>query len=262
MIEPLSDLVTLVRASNPSLITLEGTNTYVVGARTPVVIDPGPNDAEHLERVLGEAGEPSLVILTHGHPDHAEGAETFAAMARAPLAAFGGGDGVCAAAAAIVDGQRIDVDGTTLTAIHTPGHASDHLSFVLESERAMFTGDHVLGRGTTVVAYPDGDMADYMSSLRRARAVGAIRLYPGHGPVVEEPDAVLDYYIAHRLEREQQILDAIDAGAREVVEMVARIYADVDARLHAAAALSVQAHLHKLRSEEILTEDGGVWRRR
>jgi glyoxylase-like metal-dependent hydrolase (beta-lactamase superfamily II) len=261
VIAALSDLVTLVRAPNPSPITLEGTNTYIVGSRTPVVIDPGPNTPEHLQRVLDESGQPSLVVLTHGHPDHAEGAETFAAMARAPLAAFGGGNGACATAAAITDGHRIDVDGTTLVAMHTPGHASDHLSFVLEAERTMFTGDHVLGRGTTVVAYPDGDMADYMASLRKARAVDATRLYPGHGPTVEDPAGVLDYYIAHRLQREAQVLEAIDAGAREVVDMVARIYADVDPHLHAAAALSVQAHLRKLVDEGVLHSDGGTWHR-
>jgi glyoxylase-like metal-dependent hydrolase (beta-lactamase superfamily II) len=255
----LSDLVRVVLAPNPSPVTLEGTNTYVVGDRMPVVIDPGPAIDGHLEAVLDEAGRPSLVVLTHTHPDHAEGAETFAAMARAPLAAFAGGTGTCATAAAIADGQRIDVDGTALVAMHTPGHSSDHLSFVLESERAMFTGDHVLGRGTTVIAYPDGHLADYMTSLARAKAARATRLYPGHGPVVDEPDAVLDYYVAHRLERERQVIAALEAGDTMVPQMVERIYWDVDPSLHAVAALSVRAHLEKLAAEGRAREEGGSW---
>ena len=258
----LSDLVRVVLAPNPSPVTLEGTNTYVVGTRTPVVIDPGPDDAEHLERVLDEAGEPSLVVLTHTHPDHADGAERLAQMARAPLAAWAGGTSECAPAAAIPDGHRIDVDGTSLTAVHTPGHASDHLAFFLDGERTLFTGDHVLGRGTTVIAHPDGDMAAYMRSLQIARDLHAVRLYPGHGPVVDEPDDVLAYYIDHRLERERQVLDAIDAGDRSVDQMVKRIYHDVDPVLHPAAALSVRAHLDKLRDDGVLDQDGERWRRR
>jgi glyoxylase-like metal-dependent hydrolase (beta-lactamase superfamily II) len=183
-------------------------------------------------------------------------------MARAPLAAYASaGSSVCATAAAIADGQRISADGANLTAMYTPGHAHDHLSFVIEEEHAMFTGDHVLGRGTTVIAYPDGDLAAYMKSLDRARAAHPNRLYPGHGPVVENPDPVLAYYREHRLEREQQVLDAIDAGDATVPEMVKRIYADYDVALHAAAALSVLAHLHKLQDDGVLKEEGGAWRR-
>jgi glyoxylase-like metal-dependent hydrolase (beta-lactamase superfamily II) len=256
-------LVRVVLAPNPSPVTLEGTNTYLIGERNPIVVDPGPNDAGHLERVLEEAGTPAVVILTHRHPDHAEGAERFAGMARAPLAAYanGGAGTVCSTAAPIADGQRITTDGATLVAMYTPGHASDHLSFTLEEEHSLFTGDHVLGRGTTVIAYPDGDLGAYLQSLDRARASEPKRLYPGHGPVVEDPDPVLAYYKEHRLERERQVLDAIDAGVVTVPEMVARIYADYDPSLHGAAALSVMAHLTKLRREGIVREDGEAWLR-
>ena len=257
----LSPLVRVVLAPNPSPYTLEGTNTYLIGERNPIVMDPGPDDAGHLERVLGEAGTPSVVILTHRHPDHAEGAERFADMARAPLAAYGSGSSVCATAAPIADGQRISADGATLTAMYTPGHAHVHLSFLLEEEHTMFTGDHVLGRGTTVIAYPDGDLNQYLKSLDRARAAHPKRLYPGHGPVVEDPDPVLAYYKEHRLEREQQVLDAIDDGDATVPEMVKRIYVDYDESLHAAAALSVMAHLVKLRDEGVLEQEGDAWRR-
>ncbi len=259
--ERLSGLVRLVRANNPSPITLEGTNTWIVGDRAPVVIDPGPNDLAHLERVLEEAGTPSLVVLTHRHPDHAEGAERFADMARAPLAAFGHASvNICEDATPVADGQRIDVDGTALVAVFTPGHASDHLSFLLESERALFTGDHVLGRGTSVIAWPDGDLGAYMRSLETTRALGASRLYPGHGPVVEDPAGVFDYYIAHRLEREQQVLAAMREGDRTIADMVARIYAAYDVSLHGAAALSVRAHLEKLLRDGAVVRDGDDWR--
>jgi len=258
----LSPLVRVVLAPNPSLYTLEGTNTYLIGDRDPIVLDPGPNDEGHLERVLEEAGTPSVILLSHRHPDHADGAERFADMARAPLAAYASqGSSVCATASAIADRQRITAAGATLTAMYTPGHSSDHLSFVLEEERALFTGDHVLGRGTTVIAYPDGDMTAYLASLDRARAAEPRRLYPGHGPVVEDPDPVLAYYKEHRLERERQVLDAIDAGDATVPEMVARIYADYDVALHGPAAMSVLAHLQKLRNEGIVKEEGEAWRR-
>lgn len=261
-IQTLSPLVRLVRAPNPGPITLDGTNTYIVGSRAPIVIDPGPAIDPHLEAVLEEAGEPAAVLLTHRHPDHAEGAEHFAAMARAPLAAFATHTDICAGAASIADGQRITTDGITLVAMHTPGHASDHLSFFFEQERALFTGDHVLGRGTTVVAHPDGDMRDYLASLDRAIAADAKRLYPGHGPMVDDPAPVLDYYKQHRLEREQQVLEAIDAGDTTVEAMVSRIYVAYDVGVHGAATLSVMAHLRKLDHDGLVTSEAGTWRRR
>lgn len=257
-VERLSDLVTLVRAPNPSPITLEGTNTYIVGS---IVIDPGPAIPSHLDAVLDHAGEPSLVLLTHRHPDHAAGADRFAAMARAPLAAFGDGDPLfCDGAGPVHDGQRIEAGGVTLVATYTPGHSSDHLSYWLEEERALFTGDHVLGRGTTVIAHPDGDLVAYMASIERARALDPARLYPGHGPVVDDPAPVLAYYRDHRLEREQQVLAALAAGVGTVRQMVERIYADVDVALHDAAALSVRAHLAKLEREGRAAADGEGWR--
>jgi len=215
----------------------------------------------HLEALLDEAGTPSVVVLTHRHPDHAAGAERFAAMARAPLAAWShAGANICGTAAPIADGQRIDADGASLVAVFTPGHAADHLSFLLESERALFTGDHVLGRGTSVIAFPDGNLADYLHSLERARALGATRVYPGHGPVIEDPAPVFDYYIEHRRERERQVIDALAAGDRTVEEIVARVYVAYDRALWGAAGLSVRAHLEKLEHEERATHDGDTWR--
>lgn len=240
----LSDLVRLIRANNPSVYTLDGTNTYLVGSRSCVVIDPGPDDEAHLEAVLDEAGDVALVVLTHTHPDHAAGAERFAAMARAPLAAFTGG--VCGGASSIADGDAILGPGVEMRAMHTPGHASDHLCFYLPDEKALFSGDHVLGRGTSVIAHPDGNLTDYLASLHRARTVGAARIYPGHGPTVEDPAAVLDWYLAHRAQRQDQIRAALASGARTVTDIVAAVYPDLDASLEWAAGKSVRAHLDKL----------------
>lgn len=247
-----------MRANNPSPYTLEGTNTYLVGTRSSVVIDPGPDDTEHLESVLDEAGEVALVILTHTHPDHAAGAERFAAMARASLAAFTGG--ACGGAASIADGDTIRAPGVEMIALHTPGHASDHLCFQLPSEKSMFSGDHVLGRGTSVIAHPDGNLQDYLASLHRARTVGAKRLFPGHGPVVEDPATVLDHYIEHRAKRQRQIHTALLNGAHTVDEIVNEVYPELDQSLHLAAGRSVRAHLDKLVDDgEAASGDLATW---
>lgn len=242
----LSPLVRVVLAPNPSPMTLEGTNTYLIGERPAIVLDPGPSDEGHLDRVLAEAGEVALVLLSHRHRDHAAAAGRFAEMAGAPVAAFPGARGD---AIGVADGEEVGTGDARLRAVATPGHSSDHLCFLLIAEGALFTGDHVLGSGTTVVAHPDGDMAAYLGSLERIRELGPRRMYPGHGPVIEEPAPVLDYYVRHRLEREGQVLDALEAGCRTVAEIVARIYADVDPALHPAAALTVRAHLAKLARE-------------
>lgn len=260
-VQRLSDLVRLVRAPNPSPITLEGTNTYLVGERAPVVIDPGPHVGAHLDAVMEEAGDVSLVVITHRHPDHADGAVRFASMAKAALAAYAGAPVDGCEPNAIADGQRIAAPGATLRAMYTPGHASDHLSFVLEEENILFTGDHVLGRGTTVIAYPDGDLDEYMGSLARTREAKPRAIYPGHGPAIDDPAPVLDYYIAHRLEREREVLAAIDAGDAQIDAMVARIYTAYDRTLWGAAGLSVRAHLEKLEREGLVAESEGRWRR-
>jgi glyoxylase-like metal-dependent hydrolase (beta-lactamase superfamily II) len=217
-------------------MTLQGTNTYVIGDAPALVLDPGPKDDGHLERVLEEAGSVSVVAISHRHPDHAAGAERFAEMTRAPLVAPS-------------DGDVLGKGDAQLRAIATPGHSSDHVCFSLAAEDVVFTGDHILGEGTTVVAYPDGDMQAYLRSLEALRPMRITRMYPGHGPVIDRPAEVLDYYVSHRLERERQVLDAIDTGDRTVEEIVERIYVDVDKVLHPVAALTVKAHLEKLRRE-------------
>jgi glyoxylase-like metal-dependent hydrolase (beta-lactamase superfamily II) len=256
-----SPRVTRVLAPNPSPLTLEGTNTFVVaeaGASTVVVIDPGPDDLRHTEAVIEAcSGRPvEVVLLTHTHVDHAEGAREFAGRVGAPLAAIAPG-WATRGAPDLTSGTPVTAAGITLRPLPTPGHAADHCCFELAAERAVFTGDHVLGRGTTVVEWPGGNMADYLASLELLRRRRPERLYPGHGPMVTDAVTRVEGYIAHRRDREAQVLAALAAGDRTPAEVVARVYAEVDPALHPAAELSVRAHLDKLVAEGRVTADGG-----
>ena len=264
--ERVDELVHRVLAPNPGPMTLEGTNTYLVGAAGAgevVVVDPGPDLAEH--RAALEAAAAALdtriagVVLTHHHRDHAQAA-AWAHQWDVPLWAFAP-DLVARAAPdadphPLPDGAQLHLAGVTLQAVHTPGHSSDHLCLRLMDTDVILTGDHVLGRGTTVVVWPDGDMADYMDSLRRLAASPGRALYPGHGPMLTDPVAKLAEYLAHREERERQVLDALRAGDDDPMAVVRRVYADVDQALHPAAARSVHAHLEKLVREGAVTRDG------
>jgi glyoxylase-like metal-dependent hydrolase (beta-lactamase superfamily II) len=256
-----SPRVRRVRAPNASPMTGSGTNTYLVGRSVLTVIDPGPDDARHVAAVLAAAGGSAVrwILVTHRHSDHAPAA---AALARATGAA------VLALAGSSVphdrdlrDGDRVAGPDYTLTVLHTPGHASDHLCALLEEERALFAGDLVAQGSTVVIAPPDGDMAAYLRSLHRVRALDLTRLYPGHGEPVDAPRALLDEYLAHRLMREQQILAALQDGPRRVEELVAAIYTDVPEALRPVAARSVLAHLLKLRAEgRVAGEEDTGWR--
>jgi len=256
----LSERVRVILAPNPSPMTLEGTNTYLVGgADAVIVIDPGPNDDAHIASVEAAVAGANVVavLLTHQHPDHSEAAARCAEMLDSVVAgnAPQGPNDV-----PVADGQRFGGSGVFVTAIATPGHSSDHLCFLLDAERVLFTGDHILGRGTTVVAYPDGDMGEYLDSLRRLQAVSVEKFYPGHGPVIDTPAAVVVEYIEHRLMRERQVLDGLAAGPATPEEVVARIYTDVDPVLHPVAAMSVRAHLAKLARDGLAVQDGERWR--
>jgi glyoxylase-like metal-dependent hydrolase (beta-lactamase superfamily II) len=255
----LSERVRLVRADNPSPMTLEGTNTYLVGDGDLLIIDPGPDDAQHLHAVRETVGDAHVtaILLTHRHHDHSDGARTFAEAFDAHVAAFGGPDYL--AEVSVADGARVGGRGTFLTAVHTPGHASDHVCFVLEEENVLFSGDHVLGRGTTIIAFPDGDMAAYMASLQRVRELKPQRIFPGHGPIVDDPERVLDEYVEHRLMRERQVVEALRHGPGTPMDLVERIYTDVDPKLHAAAEFNVRAHLDKLAHEKRAREDDDLW---
>ncbi len=242
-----------VLCPNPSPMTLEGTNTWVLaepGGTEAVVIDPGPMDQAHLDAVLAEVDRRgltvSLTLLTHGHWDHAEGAARFGEMTHAPVHSIGPGH------ADLRDGDTVRVGGLELAVIHTPGHTRDSTCFLLPAENALLTGDTVLGWGTTVVAWPDGVLDEYLTTLEALdRLTGAgtvVRLLPGHGHYVEDAVGKVKFYREHRQERLDQIREAITrSGSRDADDVVATVYADVPKELWPAARLSVLAQLDYLR---------------
>jgi glyoxylase-like metal-dependent hydrolase (beta-lactamase superfamily II)/ribosomal protein S18 acetylase RimI-like enzyme len=234
-----------ILAPNPSVYTLEGTNAWVVGRDPSIVIDPGPDDLpEHQDELARAAGEVAHVLVTHDHPDHAPGAAAFAARVGAPLWAA-----KLAGAEPIRDGATFRGGGVEIAAVLTPGHTPDHVAFWIASERALFTGDAVLGRGTSVIDPPEGDLARYVASLRRMLDLGPRTIYPGHGPIVADGRAKLEEYLGHRDERERQVLDALASGAASIDEIVERIYEGYPRDVFPLAARSVLAHLKKLETE-------------
>lgn len=242
----LDPLTVRVTALNPSPMTLDGTNTYVIGARgDALVVDPGPDLVGHrtaIEEVLtARRLRPRAVLVTHHHADHSEAAH----WARAWGATLHAPDPgrVPRGAVSLPAGARIRVPGVTLEVIPTPGHTDDHVCLRVLETGVVLSGDHVLGRGTTVVAWPEGDLRAYLASLDRLARCGPTRLYPAHGAVVENAAGRVAAYRAHRLEREQQVLGALRAGDATPGEIVARVYVDVPAVLHPAAERSVRAHL-------------------
>jgi glyoxylase-like metal-dependent hydrolase (beta-lactamase superfamily II) len=247
-----------VLAPNPGVYTLEGTNTWIVGSEPSIVIDPGPDIPEHLDDVACLAGQVGAVLVTHDHPDHAPGALPFAQRMGAPLYAFR-----VAGAEKLHAGQRVRAGALDLTAIHTPGHTSDHVAFVELGSGALFTGDAVVGRGTSFIDPPDGDLVQYLRSLRRMLELGPRTIYPGHGPVVLRAREKILEYLAHREERETQVLAALAEGSRTIAEMVEVIYSDQPKDVHPLAARSVLAHLLKLadegRAERTGKTDDGPW---
>jgi glyoxylase-like metal-dependent hydrolase (beta-lactamase superfamily II) len=237
--------VVRVLAPNPGIRELEGTNTYVVGEAPAFVIDPGPEIEAHLVEVARTTGRVGMILLTHDHPDHAPGAIRLAELTGAPIRAIrrpGAGE-------RLRDGERLEAGGTSLQVVATPGHSPDHVAFWSAEGSALFTGDTVLGRGTSVVDPPEGDLVAYLRSLRRMRELGPRTIYPGHGPVVLRGVAKLDEYLEHREMRERQVLSGLEGGARTIEELVAGIYADYPPEVLELAGRSVLAHLIKLESE-------------
>jgi glyoxylase-like metal-dependent hydrolase (beta-lactamase superfamily II) len=250
-----------VLAPNPSAMTLDGTNTWIVAepdSDLAVVIDPGPLDDAHLRNVVAtveRAGRrTALTLLTHGHPDHAEGAARFAELTSTKVRALDpalrlGDEGLAA-------GDVIAVGGLELRVVPTPGHTADSLCFHLPADAAVLTGDTVLGRGTTVVAHPDGRLGDYLDSLRRLRSLtvddGVHTVLPGHGPVLEDAQGAVEYYLAHRAHRLAQVETAVEDGYGTPGEVVAHVYADVDRSLWPAAELSVRAQLEYLEDHGLI----------
>ena len=253
----LTPRVRRVLGLNPGLMTGPGTNTYLVGERRPILLDTGAGLPEYPPLLGGFLATEGLdgvarVVLTHRHRDHMGGVlDVRRLYPRIPVGKLVVNDPTLPVPMdPIQEGTVIRGDGVTLRALHTPGHASDHVSYYLEEERALFTGDLILGGSTTVIPPDDGDLGVYLASLRRLLDVDIQRIYPGHGPVLEPARPVIEQYIAHRLDRERQILAALGAGAETVGEIVARVYREVAPALHPVARLSVQSHLVKLEREE------------
>ena len=242
-------------APNPSVMTGPGTNTYLVGERELVAVDPGPEDDAHLDAVAAAAehlGHLQAIVVTHTHPDHAPGARGLAERTGAVVLGYDERAGFFPDRR-ITEGDVVDLGDLPLRALHTPGHASDHLCYLVEDGgRLLLSGDHVMGGSTVVIAPPDGDMAAYLASLERLRAerpaIDAI--VPGHGPVMGEADAVLMGYLDHRLARERAVLAALEARREATIEeLVEDVYTDVPEALHPIARFSVWAHLRKLRDD-------------
>jgi glyoxylase-like metal-dependent hydrolase (beta-lactamase superfamily II) len=260
----LSPMVRRIVCHNPSVMTGPGTNTYLVGIDEIAVVDPGPGDPAHLDAIAGCGGDRiRWILLTHTHEDHSPGAAGLKERTGAEVLAFAGGEGV-ELDGTLADGDVIEATEFHLTALHTPGHASNHLCYLLNEERMLFTGDHIMEGSTVVIAPPDGDMAEYLASLERIKRIRPrLRaIAPGHGHVIDDPMAVIDGYIAHRLEREQQVIDRLRSrGSAAISDLVDDIYADVPVELHSWARYSVWAHLRKLADEGLAKGDGldGTW---
>jgi glyoxylase-like metal-dependent hydrolase (beta-lactamase superfamily II) len=269
-------LISRVVANNPGPFTFMGTGTYIIGDKDVAVIDPGPDMPEHvdaLKRALDDK-RVSHILITHTHSDHSPAAKPLKEWSGAKTYAFGphgsgrddgpkveaGGDMDFMPDVRVKDGETIAGNGFTFECVFTPGHTSNHMCFALNEEKALFTGDHIMGWSTTVVTPPDGDMAQYMDSVRKLEARGDRTLYPTHGSPVTEPQPFLAAYLAHRIDRENQVLAAVKDGLDTIPAMVARMYADVDKRLHPAAARSVEAHLIKLEREGRIVREGAQYR--
>lgn len=264
-VELLSPRVRRVVQRNPGLFTGPGTNTYLIAPEDGtgvIVLDPGQESEEHLTALLGAVGGTPVraVVVSHAHPDHWPLAPPLAQRVGAPLLAFFASEGM-RPDRTVADGDVLELDDASLRAVHTPGHAPDHLCFLLERERALFSGDHVMGWSTSVIAPPHGDLRQFLGALDRLLelddAVDLAVLYPGHGPPVARPRARILELREHRLRRTEQALQALRASPGTPAELVARIYTDVDPKLHGAARSSLLAHLLALVAEGTVTRGEG-----
>jgi len=274
-LEPVSPGIRRIVAENPGPFTFYGTGTYVVGRGEVAVIDPGPAMPEHVAALLSQLGGETIthILITHTHIDHSPAAAALKAATGAATYGFGphgkvgdtgesGADLEFRPDRRLADGDSLGGATWRLEAVHTPGHASNHLCFAFPAERALFSGDHVMGWSTTVVTPPDGDMAAYMRSLERLGARKDAIFWPTHGAPIRDPAAHLEELIAHRRARRAAVLAAVGERPSTPPEIVPGIYKDLDPRLVGAAAQSVLAHLIELEGEGFVRQEAGRWRRR
>lgn len=278
--EPLADGLVAVTAPNAGPMTFTGTRTYLLGGSEVAVIDPGPDDAGHREAIvaaLAPGARVVAILVTHAHRDHSAGARALQARVGGPIFGFGpaavsetmlklraagglgGGEGIDAGFAPdqrLADGAVVAADGWALKAIHTPGHLGDHLCFSWAEGGGLFSGDTVMGWSTTLISPPDGDLRDFLTSLRKLQGRGETVYFPGHGAPVRDPRAMLAWQLDHRAEREAQIRAALAAGPATVPQLVDRVYPGLDRFLRPAAARNVLAHLIDLAERGVVASDG------
>lgn len=249
----LSPLVRRLTCNNPGVFTGPGTNTYLIGrpGAAIVVLDPGPDDETHI-RAIARAGPRKAIktiVVTHTHPDHSPGVALLKQLTGATVIGFDTRDGLTVDHEA-GDGYRVKTRGFHLRAVHTPGHASNHLCWLLEQENLLFSGDHVMAGSTVVISPPDGDMRQYLDALEKVRRLRVDAIAPAHGPVLRDPDGILSWYVDHRLERERLVFAALARrGTATIPDLVNDVYTDVSKALYPIAAFSLWAHLRKLRND-------------
>jgi glyoxylase-like metal-dependent hydrolase (beta-lactamase superfamily II)/8-oxo-dGTP pyrophosphatase MutT (NUDIX family) len=257
----LSPRVSVVIAPNAGIMTGPGTNTYIVGRESTFVIDPAVEDRAYIDAVAHAAGDVAGILVTHRHADHVAGVRALAERTEAPVRAYGAEKAAGVEVEGIDDGDVLAVDGATLRVLHTPGHAPDHISFVLEEERALFAGDNVMGEGTPVIDPPEGHMRTYIRTLRRLAELDLERIYPGHFRPLDRPAEVWSELLEHRRERERRIVGALDRPS-ELADVVCRAYRDTAPELHSLAIRSALAHLEMLEEDDRVLRDGRIWRLR
>ena len=256
-ITELSPLVRRITAGNSSVFTGPGTNTYLVGKEEITVIDPGPAMPEHIENIAKACGDDiKQILVTHTHPDHSPGAKLLHQRTAAPVMGMYAlhkqtQDKTFKANKVLEDGDEIREIEYTLKAIHTPGHASNHLCYLLEEEKMIFTGDHIMEGSTVVIGPPDGNMKHYIDSLEKLKQFDISLIAPGHGNLMKDPKNVVDWIVSHRMFREKKVIDALTEFSKaDLDQLVEKVYDDVDERLHGIARASLLAHLNKLIEED------------